>query len=177
MSRIRPLKFVLAIVALPLIIAGVQLSNEVYRFLRFGEEREVVRTLRPRLLESGALVMQTRMLSDSMRERIRDEDRRLEAEQRALRRYDRMAVDGALPHEVYQDYRRDLNRYNRHVTTRNALLREWQDILARNHASVDSYNTLADSIRAAAQRMGEPYYQVPSPVEAALARGLIKPES
>jgi hypothetical protein len=110
-----------------------------------------------------------------MRLVMEKEDAALEAELRALRRFDRMARGGALPTEIYARYRADLDRHNLHVGERNERLRDWQAILARNHAAVDRYNVLADSIRDIATKMGEPYYAVPTPAEAAMERGLIKP--
>lgn len=169
-SRVRPLLFLL------LVIVGVKLSDEVYRWAVFGEERALVRTLRHDLVEAGAVIVATRVQSDSMREVMRAEDERLEEERRTLRRYDRMATGGTLPHPVYLRYKRDLDRYNEHVTARNARLRVWQEVLARNHTAVDRYNLLADSVRALALRMGDPYYAVPTPLEAAQERGLVKPE-
>jgi hypothetical protein len=171
-SRVRPLLFLL------LVIVGVKLSDEVYRWAVFGEERAQVRVLRDDLVEAGAAIVATRVQSDSMREVMRREDDRLEEERRALRRYDRMATGGTLPHDVYLRYKRDLDRYNEHVTARNARLRVWQEVLARNHTAVDRYNLLADSVRALALRMGELYYAVPTPLEAAQTkRDLEKPEA
>ena len=100
----------------------------------------------------------------------------LEREQRALRRYDDFAHDGALPTVLYERYRAELTRYNDHVAARNARLSQWQEVLARNHSVVARYNLLSDSIRDLATRMGDPYYAVPTPAEAAIERGVIKPE-
>jgi hypothetical protein len=77
---------------------------------------------------------------------------------------------------VYQRYRADLTRYNRHVTERNARLADWQEIQARHNAAASRYTLLADSLNALATRMGDPYYAVPTPAEAAIERGIIKPQ-
>ena len=169
MKRIHPLLFLL------LVIAGVKLSEEVYRWLAFGEERTLVKTLREQLVSAGAEIMVTRQASDSMRAVLHEEDARLAREQRELRRYDGFARDGALPSDLYARYRADLAEYNLHVTERNGRLRDWQEVLARNHTAVDRYNQLADSLRELATRMGDPYYAVPTPAEAAGERGLVKP--
>ncbi len=169
MKRIHPLIFLL------LVIIGVKLSEQVYRWAAFGDERVRVKELRGSLVEAGAQIVVTREASDSMRGVMEKEDAALEEELRGLRRYDRMARGGALPSEIYGRYRRELDRHNLHVGERNQRLRDWQAILARNHAAVDRYNLLADSIRDIATRMGEPYYAVPTPAEAAMERGLIKP--
>jgi len=170
MKRIHPLIFLL------LVIIGVKLSEQVYRWVVFRDERVRVKELRGSLVEAGAQIVVTREASDSMRSVMEKEDAALETELRALRRFDRMSRGGALPTEIYGRYRRELDRHNLHVGERNERLRDWQAILARNHSAVDRYNLLADSIRDIATRMGEPYYAVPTPAEAAMERGLIKPE-
>jgi hypothetical protein len=169
MKYINPLLFLL------LVVIGVKLSDSVYRWLRFGHEREQVKVLRTELVDAGAQMVRTRQESDSMRAILQAEDTALEREQQALRRYDAQAHDGALPPDVYERYRADLTRYNAHVVRRNGKLADWQEILARNHVAVGRYNVLSDSVRDLATRMGDPYYSVPTPAEAAIERGLLKP--
>lgn len=169
------MRYVTPLIFLLLVILGVKLSDSVYRWLRFGPEREQVKELRTRLVDAGALMVRTRQESDSMRSVVHADDAALEQEQAALRRYDAQAQDGALPPELYERYRGELQRYNDHVVRRNAKLGVWQEILGRNHAAVGRYNVLSDSIRDLATRMGDPYYSVPTPAEAAIERGLLKP--
>jgi hypothetical protein len=164
MKYINPLLFLL------LVILGVKLSDSVYRWLRFGPERAQVQVLRNRLVDAGAQYISTRQAGDSMRGILRAEDAQL------LRRYDSYASGGGLPPDVYQRYRDDLTRYNRHVTERNARLADWQEIQARQNAAASRYSVLADSLNALATRMGDPYYAVPTPAEAAIERGIIKPQ-
>ncbi|HEX2202160.1 MAG TPA: hypothetical protein VHG91_02625 [Longimicrobium sp.] len=170
LRRIHPLVFLL------LVIGGVKLSEQLYRWAAYGDERAELKSLRGRLAESGAAIMRTGAEADSLRDEIRVEDEELEAEQRAVRRYNGYATNGALPHELYVRYREDLTRYNGHVAERNEKLRAWQEVVARKHAAVDRYNGLADSIRGVAERMGEPYYPVPTPLEAAVESGMLKPD-
>jgi hypothetical protein len=170
MKYINPLLFLL------LVILGVKLSDSVYRWLRFGPERAQVQVLRASLVDAGAQYIQTRQKGDSMRAVLRGEDEQLEVEERRLRRYDGYASDGGLPPDVYQRYREDLTRYNRHVTERNARLADWQEIQARHNAAASRYTVLADSLNALATRMGDPYYAVPTPLEAAIERGIVKPQ-
>ena len=170
MKYINPLLFLL------LVILGVKLSDSVYRWLRFGPERAQVQVLRTHLVDAGAQYIQTRQKGDSMRAVLRAEDDQLEVEERRLRRYDSYVSGGGLPPDVYQRYRVDLTRYNRHVTGRNAKLADWQEIQARHNAAASSYTVLADSLNALATRMGDPYYAVPTPLEAAIERGVIKPQ-
>lgn len=171
MKYVNPLLFLL------LVIVGIKLSDSVYRWLRFGPERQQVKALRVQLVDAGAQMVRTRQESDSMRAVLHAADAALEAEQQALRRYDALAHDGALPPDVYERYRVELTRYNAHVGDRNARLSGWQEILDRNHAAVQRYNLLSDSMRNLAARMGDPYYSVPSPAEAAIERGVLKPIS
>jgi hypothetical protein len=168
MRYINPLLFLL------LVILGVKLSDSAYRWVAFGEERAQVKVLRSNLVDAGALYVRTRQEGDSMRAVLRVEDEQLEAEERRLRRYDSYASEGGLPPDVYERYRADLTRYNRHVTERNAKLADWQEIQARHNAAASRYTVLADSLNALATRMGDPYYAVPTPAEAAIERGVIK---
>ena len=75
---------------------------------------------------------------------------------------------------MYARYREDLTRYNRHVGERNARLSAWQEVQARQNAAATRYTVLADSLHDLATRMGDPYYAVPTPAEAAIERGVIK---
>ena len=170
MRYINPLLFLL------LVILGVKLSDSVYRWLAFGDERAQVKVLRGALVDAGAQYVRTRQEGDSMRAVLRAEDEQLEVEERRLRRYDSYASGGGLPPEVYEHYRDDLTRYNRHVTERNARLATWQEVQARHNAAASRYTVLADSLNALATRMGDPYYAVPTPAEAAIERGVIKPQ-
>lgn len=170
MKYVHPLLFVL------LAVIGIKLSDSAYKWVRYGPERDQVRRMRAELVDAGAEIVRSRQASDSMRAALRADDQVLEEEQRVLRRYDDHAHDGALPSGLYERYRADLTRYNDHVASRNRKLSHWQEVLARNHAVVARYNLLSDSIRTLATRMGDPYYEVPTPAEAAMERGVIKPE-
>ncbi|HEU4560321.1 MAG TPA: hypothetical protein VFS20_20900 [Longimicrobium sp.] len=169
MRYVHPLLFVL------LVVIGIKLSDSLYKWVRYGPERETVKRMRGELVDAGAQIVLTRQVSDSMRAVLRGEDEGLEREQRVLRRYDDHAHDGALPSGLYERYRRDLTRYNDHVASRNATLSRWHEVQARYNAAVGRYNLLSDSIRTLATEMGDPYYEVPTPSEAAAERGVIKP--
>jgi len=169
MRYINPLLFLL------LVIVGVKLSDSVYRWLAYAPERARVQVLRAGLVDAGAQYVRTRQESDSMRAVLHGEDDALEREERLLRRYDDQASGGGLPPNVYARYRDDLTRYNRHVAERNGKLAAWQDVQARQNAAAARYTVLADSLHELATRMGDPYYAVPTPAEAAIERGIIKP--
>ena len=168
--RIHPLLFVL------LVIVGIKLSEQVYRWIAYADERDRVRVYREQLVQAGGEIVRTREESDSMRAVMEREDAALEQDQTALRRYNRYAPGGTLPPDMYGRYKEELDAYNLHVAERNAKLGDWQAILARNHLAVSRYNVLADRVRDLAARMGEPYYAVPTPMEAAVARGVIRVE-
>lgn len=170
MKYVNPLLFLL------LVIVGVKLSDSVYRWLAFGPERARVQVLRAGLVDAGAQYVRTRQESDSMRAVLHADDDALEHEERLLRRYDDYATGGGLPPDVYARYRDDLTRYNRHVAERNARLSAWQEVQARQNAAAARYTVLADSLHDLATRMGDPYYAVPTPAEAAIERGIIKPQ-
>jgi hypothetical protein len=160
-----------------LVVVGLKLSDQIYRWLAYGPERARVRAIRSELVDAGAQIVRTRLESDSMRALLRAEDEGLEREFRALRRYDDSARNGALPPDLYQRYRADLNRYNEHVSVRNARFYDWREVQARGHAAVSRYTILADSARELAVKLGDPYYAVPTPAEAAIERGLIRMEN
>jgi hypothetical protein len=160
-----------------LVIVGLKLSDQVYRWLAYGPERARVRELRGELVDAGAQIVRTRQQSDSMRAVLRAEDAELEREVQGLRRYDDFARDGVLPTGLYGRYRSELNRYNDHVSARNAKLQDWREVLDRNHLAVSRYTLLADSARDLAVKLGDPYYAVPTPAEAAIERGVIRMEA
>jgi chromosome segregation ATPase len=163
----RSLRFLLFLL---LAIVGVLLSQEVYRWAAFADERARVRDLREELLDVGAALVETRTELDRLRGTVVDADRELAAENRALQQYNRHARHNRLPQHLYDAYRADLARYNEHVVERNARVAELEAVLRREHANVARYNALSDSIHALAVRMGKPYYVVPTPLEAALER-------
>ena len=139
-----PGRFLLFVV---LVILGVKLSEQAYALVAFRDERAQARDLRERLLET--------------------EDERLQRELAALRRFTRM---GPLTEQVYDRYERERLRYNLRVEERNNIAREWEASARRHEVSAQRYNLLADSLQALAVKMGEPYYQVPTALEAAAER-------
>ena len=159
-----------------LAVIGIKLSEQLYRWAAFRDERRQVGEMRERLLDSGAELTLSRAESRKQRLAMEEDDRKLEAERRSLMRYNRYSNGGFLPTALYDAYKEELERYNRHVVERNGRLRAYQQAHDRYAAAVDLYNARADSVRAIAARMGEPYYAVPTPLEAAVQRGVLKPE-
>ena len=156
-----------------LVVVGVKLSEQLYRWVAYRDERKQVGEIRERLLDSGAELTLARAESRRQREEVEEHDRGLEVERRSLMRYNRYSAHGYLPASVYGPYKKELERYNRHVVERNSQLRRYQQTHGRYAAAVDLYNARADSVRNLAARMGETYYSVPSPLEAAVQRGVL----
>lgn len=154
----------------------VKLGQEAYRWYAYADERQQIRTMSLRLEDAGFGVIRTQLEADSLRDVIVASDSVLSAFRPRLERYERRATLGTLPSTLHDSYRAELERYNRLVEERNARLYEWETVIGRNHEVVDRFNRLADSIRAVAAAMGEPYYDVPGPVEMAARRGLVAPD-
>lgn len=164
----RPLFTILAV------IITLKLGEQLFRYFAYADERAELAVLREQLVDAGAEVVRTRIRADSMREGIEQTDRTLEAGRRSVGRYGRHARDGALPGHLYGAYRNDLHRYNTQVSERNERLHTYNALVDRNQAATDRYNRLADSLHALAARIGDPYYPIPKPIEAAAERGLVR---
>lgn len=167
-DRLRGLLLILVV------IVGAKAVQQAYRWFAFGSERAQLEAMRERVADAGVDVVMTAAKADTLHRAIKQMDRDLETKQRAVHRYGRYAQDGALGAHLYDSYRADLAEYNALVTERNARLEEWKAVIAHNQAAVNRYNSLADSIRAVAGRIGDPYFPIPLPVEAAAERGLLK---
>jgi hypothetical protein len=150
-----------------LVILGVKLSEQAYALVAFRDERQAARGLRERLLDTGTDLVAARTEFDELKRRVEAEDAALQRELAALRRFTRL---GPLTEQVYQRYERERLRYNLHVEERNTLARQWEASAQRHEVSAQRYNLLADSLQSLAVRMGEPYYQVPTALEAAAER-------
>jgi hypothetical protein len=168
-----PARFLLFVL---LAVIGVKVSEQAYRFVAFRDERAQVRVLRDRLLDAGARLELARGERTRARDALEAEDERLEAERQRLLLRQRALESGPVTQAQYDRYRDALETYNHHVVDRNGRYQQYQVIRDRWAGSVESYAALADSLRDIATRMGEPYYSVPTPLEAAMARGVLKPE-
>jgi hypothetical protein len=157
------------------VVATAKLGQSLYRWYAYAGERAQLQVIRAELESVGVEVVRTQLAADSLRARIERMDRELSAAKRAVRGYDLHARDGALPARLYARYRRELDAYNRRVVERNASLDAWSRVVERNHAAVTRFNRLADSIRSIAVGIGEPYFAIPTPAEAALRRGIAPP--
>jgi hypothetical protein len=156
-------------------IVTVKVGQEAYRWHAFEGEREQIREMTVRLEEHGYQVIRTHLRVDSLRASIERSDAALDSARRTLDAYERRATLGRLDPEASRRYREELDVFNAAVSERNTRMYEWESALGENHEVVARYNRLADSVRAVAARMGDPYYDVPAPVEMAARRGLIAP--
>lgn len=159
-----------------LAVIGVKASEQVYRYVAFRDERAQVAVLQERLLDAGAQLELARVEHHASRAALEAEDARLERERERLMRLQQRVEDGPFSEAGYDQYRAALETYNRHVVERNGRAHAYQEVRDRWAAAVESYVTRADSLSELARRMGEMYYNVPTPLEAAVARGVIKPD-
>lgn len=149
-----------------LVIVGVKLSEQAYALVAFRDERAQVRELRARLGETGVELVGARAREDSLRTLIRSHDAVLERDLVRVRRFHREARRGMTP-QRHAEYTAELARYNALVVTRNEVLRRFEALHDGHQAAATRYNLLADSLHALAVKMGQPYYQVPTALEAA----------
>lgn len=159
------------------LVAVVNLGRQVYGWIAYADERASLQGLSERLEDAGLEVMRTQLSADSLRVQIQAMDSELGGRKQSVASFERFVRDGALPAHLYDAYRTELEGYNRQVQIRNARFARWKEVVVRNHAAVGRYNGLADSIRSLADQIGEPYFQIPSPVELAVKRGLVPGEA
>ena len=155
------------------LIVAVKLGQQLYAWFAYADERAALQAISTRLESSGLEVIRTQLAADSLRGDIERMDRELGEKKQVVGSFERHVRDGALPAHLYDAYSAELQSYNRQVEQRNAKFGRWKEIVVRNHAAVGTYNALADSIRTLANRIGEPYFEIPSPVELAVKHGLI----
>jgi hypothetical protein len=159
-----PGRFLLFVV---LVIVGVKLSEQAYALVAYADERVQAKELRTQLVATGSELVGARVEADSLRQVIVAEDAQLERELRVVQRFHRNARRGPMTPQAYAEYSAKLERYNLNVVSRNAILRRLESLHDRQHVAVTRYNLLADSLHALAVEMGQPYYQVPTALEAA----------
>lgn len=154
-----------------------KVAQQVYRWYAFREERAQLGALRVELVDAGADLFRVQARLDTLHREIAREDSVLRVEEKRVTRYDRYAKDGELTEGLYGVYRRDLDRYNEHVRDRNTRFEAWRRAIGAESVAVARYNLLSDSVSRIAARMGDPYYPIPRPVEAAAERGLVDLDS
>jgi hypothetical protein len=169
-------RLAVAVVALGAIIV-FNVGREAYRWYAFRDERTAIVRLQTQVVDAGAEYALTREQLNVLTRRLTTADSALNRDVDVLRRYSMRADGGMLPPPLYRRYQEDRRVYEQHLAQRQVWFEQYERVQGRYHASGDRYSTLADSIRTLAARIGDPYYRVPLPVEAAAERGLIKVDS
>jgi hypothetical protein len=169
-----PARLLFLILAL---FVAVELGQDAYRWIAYRGERAQLRDIGPVLDSAGVAMVRGDLRIDSLRAVIAGRDRELDRMSKSLDRYTSHSVDGSVPIQIYGAYRRDLARYNHSVDERNRLIREYQLVSGRRSDAAQRYYLLADSMRALAKRMGDPYYEVPLPAELAVKHGVRPPKA
>lgn len=163
------------ILAAVAILLAVKVGEQLYRWLAYRDERVQLAALAMELDTVGLSVMTTQLAAESLGTFVKGVDAELDGERRRIARAEERAASGTLTHPEYSRYRAGVRRYNAEVARRNAAFEEWKAVVARNHLAVRRFNLVADSMRALAKRMGEPYYAVPTPAQIAGRHGLSPP--
>jgi len=164
----------LAVVAL---LVLVQIGLHLHRWHRFGEERVVLHELRERSADAGVEVILTRARADTLARSVADLDEELEHRVAELRAFEGQVQDNRLPPHLYESYRDRMDRFERVLATRDRAADEWRRQLDANRRAVIRYNAIVDTIRTIGASIGEPYYPIPNPAEAAAERGILAPAS
>ncbi len=157
----------LALLAALLLVVGLRLTSDLYRWWAYQEERATITALRPELEEAALGVVRTQLMLDSLQARVAELDAELDREREVLETREAAISGGAVTGAMEARYRQSLEGYNRRARARNQLLSQWRVAVRANHEHVDRYNALADSLRALSARAGEPHYPVPTPAEIA----------
>lgn len=164
-----------ALLAAALVLVLFQGGRHVYRWYAYSAERASIGQMHERVLSAGAAVIATELHADSLHGAVQTLDRQLAAQRRTVDAYGRHADAGTLAPHLYEAYRADVASFNERVQQRNTVLDAYQAKVGENHRAVVRYNALADSIRRLAKEIGDPFYPVPLPAEAAAARGIEPP--
>lgn len=157
-----------------LLLVGFQVAKEGYAWLAHGPERARYVELRDRLVDAGVELVRTRARADTLRSRREAADRALDPDRRALDLYQARMENEVLSPAAYAAYRDRVERYNRRVELLNERTRALNDARAESQRARVRYYALADSVRAVARVLGDPYHAVPTPEEAAAERGVIQ---
>ena len=170
-DRILSVIFVLAV------IGGLKLAQQLYRFYVSAEERVEIVRLERQVEVEGLGVIETQLGADSLRRAIDAADQVLSDARERIDGLERRIRTGTMGEGGERTYREELVSYNELVAKRNALFREWRGTVDTNHAHVDQYNLLVDSIRRLANLIGEPYYPILTPAEIMVRREAAAQES
>ncbi len=170
MSRVRHIWALLLLLG---VVVADRLVHYLYTWHLYREERAHLEVLREQVVDVGVDVLRLQARADTVRREVERDDKVLEEKRRALERFGRYADNGGLPPSLYEAYRRELEEFNTRVRRRNHRAREWEELNTRYREAMHRYQRLTDSIQQIAHQIGDPYYRIPLPVEAAAERGVI----
>lgn len=160
--------------AVLVVLAATKLGQQVYRWQTYEPERAEIGRLEGELENAALGLVRTQIEADSLKAALESLDHELRDARGDLDLLERTAMDPRVQGSV-SGYYRSLEAYNRRVRGRNAAFGQWRETLEANREFVDRYNSVADSIRALAEQMGELYYPIRSPAEIAVLRGWGEP--
>ena len=160
----------LSVIFVLTVLGGLKLAHQLYRFYAFAEERVELVSLDRRIEVEGLGVIGSQLRADSLRREIDTADAWLNEAQANIDVLERRYRVGTMGEEGARTYRGALTDYNEQVARRNRLFQEWRRTVDNNHAHVDRYNLLVDSIRRLADAIGEPYYPILTPAEIMVRR-------
>ncbi|MGH7458632.1 MAG: hypothetical protein ACREKN_06025 [Longimicrobiaceae bacterium] len=155
------------------LVAAVQLGIHLVRWYAHAAERQELAGVRDAGVQAGAEVVRTMLRLDSLRLVIDSLDHGLAQRRRSVRAYERFVRADRLPARLHRAYRSDLASYNSLVGERNGVAGEWERTLEASRLSRESYQRLSERARTLAAAIGEPYFRLPTPMEAAVAKGVL----
>ena len=165
----------LGLLAILALLSLMQVGLHLHRWYRFGEERMMLHELRERSADAGVAVIRTRARADTLSWAVESLDEELERRVAELRAFEPRMEGNRLPRHLYVSYRELMNDFERILRDRDRAADEWRRELDENRRAVVRYNALVDSVRSIGASIGEPYYPVPNPAEAAAERGILGP--
>ncbi len=160
----------LAMAAILLLVVGLKLSQQLYRFYSHREERVEIARLEGEIEEAGYGMIVTQLRADTLRQVIDSLDRDLREIREQLDDVERRLAEGSGISIVELSYRQRIDSFNRRVRERNEQYARWRAAADSNSVHVFRYGVLFDSIRAMATALGEPHYPIPTPAEIVAGR-------
>jgi hypothetical protein len=155
------------------LVAAVQIFEGWLRWYIHREDRVHLVALREELIDVGAEMIAAQLETERLREHLEGSGRLLyggdHASDAAGRRESRVPparITAHLHAAAGSDHGTRMLERNQHLT-------ELNRVVGRRNAAAVRYYVLADSIRLIADRVQEPYFSIPLPVEAAVKRGII----
>lgn len=159
----------LVLLAALVLVVGARIGYQLLSWKQHGPDRELLVSLETELEDAAVGVITTQIASDTLQEAIEAADIELGRGRQLLDNLERRSSFGGGTDAAYL---RELRAFNEKVAERNRVVEDWRIVVGNNHDYVDRYNLLADSIRAIASRMGEPYFPIRTPAEIATSRGI-----